>query len=129
LSEVVADWTDIFSIGVPSGNRATFAAIRSREGEMTPVERAIATLVERKNALPNGNPERRLLERELIGLRCPYEEAGGVIEDLNPEWGSICRPLASSPATESRQACPSVERFLVAGETQNNKFELVNCAP
>jgi hypothetical protein len=35
-----------------------------------------------------------MLERELTGLRYSYEEAGPIIEDLDPfGWGGTCRPL------------------------------------
>ena len=33
-------------------------------------------------------------------------EAGGIIEDLDFDWGATCRPLAASPATELRQVLP-----------------------
>jgi hypothetical protein len=37
-----------------------------------------------------------MLERELTGLRYSYEEAGPIIEDLDPfGWGGTCRPLPS----------------------------------
>jgi hypothetical protein len=38
------------------------------------------------------------------GLRYSYEEAGGIIEDLDFDWGATC--LAASPATEPRQVLP-----------------------
>jgi len=53
----------------------------------------IADLVDRKNACPEGSAERRFYVRQLTGLRYTFEEAGGIIEDLDPEWGSYCRPL------------------------------------
>ena len=28
-----------------------------------------------------------MIERQLQGLRYTYEGAGGIIEDLDPEWG------------------------------------------
>ena len=40
------------------------------------------------------------------GLRYSYEEASGIIEDLDFDWGATCRPLAASPATEPRQILP-----------------------
>ena len=41
------------------------------------------------------------------GLRYSYEDAGGIIEDLDPfGWGATCRPLAATPATELRQVLP-----------------------
>jgi hypothetical protein len=53
-----------------------------------------------------GSAGRRLLERQLINLRYSYKEAGGIIEDLDRDWGSTCRPLAASPSTEPRQVLP-----------------------
>ena len=41
-----------------------------------------------------------LIDRVLTGLRGSCEEAGGIIEDLDRDWGATCRPLAASPATE-----------------------------
>jgi hypothetical protein len=46
------------------------------------------------NAARKGSAEHRMLERELTGLRYSYEEAGPIIEDLDPfGWGGTCRPL------------------------------------
>src|SRR5262249_21722401 len=51
-------------------------------------------------------PERQLINRILTGLRYSYEDAGGIIEDLDFDWGATCRPLASSTPTEPRQVLP-----------------------
>ena len=37
-----------------------------------------------ENAAPRGGAERKMLERELAGLRYSYEDAGPIIEDLDP---------------------------------------------
>jgi hypothetical protein len=48
------------------------------------------------------------------GLRYSYEDAGGIIEDLDPfGWGATCRRLAASPATGPRQVLPTVARRAV----------------
>jgi hypothetical protein len=57
------------------------------------LEKIIQDLIDRKNAAPEGSAERLFLERQLRGLRYTYEDAGGIIEDLDPCWGySACRP-------------------------------------
>lgn len=61
---------------------------------MSGLETVIADLIHRKNAASRGSAERHMLERELTGLRYSYEEAGPIIEDLDPfGWGGTCRPL------------------------------------
>jgi hypothetical protein len=76
------------------------------------LEQIIDDLVYRKKKLDLDSPERQLIDRILTGLRYSYEDAGGIIEDLDFDWGSTCRPLAASPATEPRQVLP----FRRAGE-------------
>ncbi len=57
------------------------------------LEATIADLVERKNAEPLESPTPRFLERQLAGLRYTYQEAAGIIEDLDPlYWGSSAIP-------------------------------------
>jgi hypothetical protein len=56
------------------------------------LEAIIADLVKRKNAATGA--ERKMLERELTGLRYSYKDAGPIIEDWAPiGWGSSARPL------------------------------------
>jgi hypothetical protein len=52
------------------------------------LERVIAALIERRYAAAEGSAVHRMAERQLRGLRYTYEEAGGIIEELDPEWGS-----------------------------------------
>jgi hypothetical protein len=59
----------------------------------TELEQLIAGLVARKNATEVDSAEWRFYERQLAGIRYSYELAGGIIEDLDPYWGSYCRPL------------------------------------
>jgi hypothetical protein len=59
----------------------------------------------------------------LTGLRYPYEDAGGIIEDLDPfGWGATCRPLAATPATE-RQVLPFRTRTIVKPQQDSEEFE------
>ena len=61
------------------------------------LEKIIATLIERKYAAPEGSAEHRLAVRELAGLRYSREEAGPIMEDLDPlGWGAV-RPNAARP--------------------------------
>jgi hypothetical protein len=71
------------------------------------LEQTIADLVDRKKALDIDSPEYQLINRMLTKLRYSREDAGGIIEDLDPfGWGATCRPLAATPATEPRQVLP-----------------------
>jgi hypothetical protein len=70
------------------------------------LEQTIDALVYRKKKLDLDSPERQLINRILTGLRYSYEDAGGIIEDLDRDWGAPCRPLASSTATGPRQVLP-----------------------
>jgi hypothetical protein len=71
------------------------------------LEKIIDDLVYRKKNLDLDSPEYQLINRVLSGLRYSYEDAGGIIEDLDPfGWGATCGPLASSTATEPRQVLP-----------------------
>jgi hypothetical protein len=63
----------------------------------------LTPLVYRKKKLDLDGPERQLIDRILTGLRYSY---GGIIEDLDFDWGSTCRPLAASPSTEPPQVLP-----------------------
>ena len=65
------------------------------------LEQTIDALVYPKKKLDLDSPERRFINRILTGLRYSYEKAGGIIEDLDFDWGATCRPLASSTATRS----------------------------
>ena len=66
------------------------------------LEQTIDALVYHKKKLDLDSPEYQLINRILTGLRYSYEEAGGIIEDLDRDWGATCRLLTSSPATEPR---------------------------
>jgi hypothetical protein len=70
------------------------------------LEQTIANLVDRKKELDIGSPEYQLINRILTGLRYSYEDAGGIIEDLDFDWGATCRPAVASPSTEPRQVLP-----------------------
>jgi len=70
------------------------------------LEQIIDDLVYRKKKLDLDSPERQLINRILTGLRYSYEDAGGIIEDLDRDWGATCRPLAASTATGQGQVLP-----------------------
>jgi hypothetical protein len=71
------------------------------------LEKIIDELVYRRKLLPLDSAERQFIERELTGLRYSREEAGGIIEDLDPfGWGATCRPFEASPSTEPRRVLP-----------------------
>ena len=75
---------------------------------MDDLESIIKDLIERKDALPEDSPEHRFVVRQLIGLRYSREEAGGIIEDLDPMgWGSYARPLKSKKQTGPKVGCAS----------------------
>ena len=50
------------------------------------LEQTIDALVHRKKNLDLDSPERRFINRILTGLRYSYEEAGGIIEDLDFDY-------------------------------------------
>jgi hypothetical protein len=68
------------------------------------LEKIIADLVRRKNALPIDSAERTFYERQLAAIRYgPGDEAGGIIEEQDPDnWGCYCRPLASVDLPEGK---------------------------
>jgi hypothetical protein len=69
------------------------------------LEKTISDLVERKAA---GSAEYRLAVRELAGLRYSYEEAGALMEELDPlGWGAT-RPLEQTDLTGQRQTTLSL---------------------
>jgi hypothetical protein len=58
------------------------------------LEKIIRTLVKRKNALDMDSAEYAFYERQLAAIRYSHEEAGGIIEEADPDgWGCYCRPL------------------------------------
>ena len=66
------------------------AVKRANETTMD-LEQIINELVYRKKKVDLDSPERQLIDRILTGLRYSYEEAGGIIEDLDFDWGASCR--------------------------------------
>ena len=85
-----------------------FSTFRLNVSDAMDLEKIIDDLVHRKKKLDLDSPEYQLINRILTGLRYSYEEAGGIIEDLDRDWGATCRPLTSSPATEPRhKSCRS----------------------
>jgi hypothetical protein len=70
------------------------------------LEQTIAALVKRKTALPVESAERQLIDRELTGRLYSYKDAGGIIEDLDADWGATAGPVETLSATEPRQVLP-----------------------
>jgi hypothetical protein len=48
------------------------------------LERTIEQLLRQRDEAPDDSAERRMAVRQLQGLRRSYEEAGALIEDLDP---------------------------------------------
>jgi len=72
------------------------------------LEKIIDDLVYRKKKLDLDSPERQLINRILTGLRYSFEEAGGIIEDLDFDWGATVRLVADaqSPRPADQQVLP-----------------------
>jgi hypothetical protein len=70
------------------------------------LEQTIADLVDRKKELDLDSPERQLINRMLSKLRSSHEEAGGIIEQVDRDWGATLGPASPLPATELRQVLP-----------------------
>lgn len=71
------------------------------------LEKTIADLIER----PEGSAARRLAVRELAGLRYSREEAGVIIESLDPHWGDECVPNPGvDPGTPTGMVLPLQRR-------------------
>lgn len=61
------------------------------------LEAVIRDLIERKNQAVEDSPEYLFVMRQLAGLRYSREEAGPIMEDLDPfGWGAT-QPLPSRP--------------------------------
>ena len=74
------------------GGRLLLPAQLKRPNETTmDLEQTIDALVHRKKKLDLDSPERRFINRILTGLRYSYEKAGGIIEDLDFDWGATVR--------------------------------------
>jgi hypothetical protein len=85
-------------------NAASVAEAKRWIDDYIDLEQTIADLIDRKKELPEDSAEYQLIERELTGLRYSREEAGGIMEDLEPfGWGGYCRPLPATTSPEPRQ--------------------------
>jgi hypothetical protein len=93
-------------VGLSLGRRrgaTTVAEAKRWIDDYIDLEQTIDELVYRKKGLDIDSPEYQLINRMLTKLRYSREEAGGIIEDLDPfGWGATCRHLESSPATEGQ---------------------------
>jgi len=72
------------------------------------LEQTIDALVYRKRKLDLDSPERQLINRILTGLRYSCEDAGGIIEDLDFDWGATVRLAddAQSPRPADSRVLP-----------------------
>jgi hypothetical protein len=71
------------------------------------LEQTIDELAYRKRIAPIDSAEWTLANNALIVLRYSCEEAGGIIEDLDRDWGTTFRrPALVLPSTEPRQVLP-----------------------
>jgi hypothetical protein len=72
------------------------------------LEQTIDALVYRKKKLDLDSPERRFINRILTDLRYSYEDAGGIIEDLDFDWGATVRLAddAQSPRPADSRVLP-----------------------
>jgi len=98
------------STGVSAAGRlllpAQLVTVKRPNETTMDLEQIIDELVYRKKKLDLDSAERQFIDRILTGLHYSYEDAGGIIEDLDRDWGATCRPLAASTATEPRQVLP-----------------------
>ena len=101
---------EIFRPGYCDMAVSTAASVVEAKGwidDYIDLEQTIADLIDRKKELPEDSAEYQLIERELTGLRYSREEAGGIMEDLDPfGWGGYCRPLPATTSPEPRQVLP-----------------------
>ena len=71
---------------------AQLVTVVKRPNETTmDLEQTIDALLYHKKKLDLDSPERQLINRILTGLRYSYEDAGGIIEDLDRDWGATVR--------------------------------------
>ena len=73
------------------------------------LEQTIDDLVYRKKKLDLDSPERQLINRILTGLRYSYEDAGGIIEDLDFDWDLTLVVCLHRPRQSRGKSCRSVE--------------------
>jgi hypothetical protein len=66
------------------------------------LENSIAELIERKNNATEGSPEYELAMRCLAGLRYSREDAGPIMEDLDPYGWGATTPLPHVDQPEGR---------------------------
>jgi gamma-glutamyl-gamma-aminobutyrate hydrolase PuuD len=73
------------------------------------LEQTIVALVYRKKKLDLDSLERQLINRVLTGLRYSDEDAGGIIEDLDFNWGATFVLSLQRPRQSRGKSCRFVE--------------------
>ena len=107
LGNSFGDFFNFHGAQLTSSIEVKFSTFRLNVSDAMDLEKIIDDLVHRKKKLDLDSLEYQLINRILTGLRYSYEDAGGIIEDLDPfGWGATCRPLAASPATEPWRVLP-----------------------
>ena len=84
---------------------------------MLELEKTIADLIEHKNVAPEGSAGYRLAVSELAGLRFSREEAGPIMEDLEPVGAGSYVPAASAAP---RNPDPARQESLGSSGTDRN---------
>ena len=74
------------------------------------LEAVVVDLIERKYAAREGSAEHRMAIRQLIGLRLSREEAGPMMEDLDPLGPGVGGGQAPPVGDDPRRARPGYAR-------------------
>ena len=92
LGNSFGDFFNFHGAQLTSSIEVKFSTFGLNVRDAMDLEKIIDDPVYRKKKLDLDSPERQLINRILTGLRYSYEDAGGIIEDLDRDWGATCRP-------------------------------------